>query len=72
MMTFVLIPFVAPPVRVLLLVYFELVAQAHFSPPSFASFLYNFNSRVLLFSLTKTLVCPTLCIALICTQFPRF
>jgi hypothetical protein len=42
--TFVLITFVAPRrVRVLLLVYFELVAQAHFTPPSFASFLDDFN-----------------------------
>jgi hypothetical protein len=73
MVTFVLIIFVAPPsVRVLLLAYFELVAQAHFTPPSFRSFLDDFNSRILLSLLTKTLVCPTLCIALIHTQFPRF
>lgn len=72
MMTFVLITFVAPPVRILLLVYFELVAQAHFTPPSFTSFLDDFNSRILLSLLKKTLVCPTLCIALIGTQFPPF
>ena len=71
-MTFVLITFVAPPVRILLLVYFELVAQAHFTPPSFTSFLDDFNSRILLSLLKKTLVCPTLCIALIGTQFPPF
>lgn len=73
MMTFVLITFVAPPpVRALLLVYFELVAQAHFTPPSFTSFLDDFNFRIPSSSLTKTLVCPTLHIALIGPQLRRF
>lgn len=49
----------------------RVVAHAHFTPPSFASVLDNLNPQVS-FSLSKTLVCPTSCIALICTQFPRF
>lgn len=53
-------------------VYFELVAQAHFTPPSFVSVFDNLNPRISLSLLSKTLVCPTTCIALICTQFPRF
>lgn len=51
-------------------VYLKLVAQAHFTPPSFASFPYDFTSRIILLPLKIHSRLYYLCTALICTRFP--